>query len=139
MFALIHDTFEQSQDAPVVRHVFVADSEKKAEGYFTAHMNSDRFMAECTRRGVFDGEVVCPTKQKMVRVNAKQLKALETQSLGAAMHGQMRGATPATCPPPSFWRFGTVLAVGQLSAFSTGWILKHAISMEGRYGIARDK
>jgi hypothetical protein len=32
------------------------------------------------------------------------------------------------CPPPSFWRFATTLAVGQLTAIGTGWAIQKVMT-----------
>ena len=124
MYALIHDTFEATQKSPVVRHVFVGDTKKKAKGFFRAHMKTDSFMRQCTNKGNFDGKFACSTKQRMTSVSPKQLAALQTQELAGAVHGL---GDVGACPPPSFWRFASTLAIGQLAALGTGWLIRSSM------------
>lgn len=122
MFALVHDTFEESRETPAVRHVFVGKTAEKAKQLYEVHQKSDAFIRECTHRGNFEGKLLCSTRQKMSRVTPKQLAALKNQQLaGAAVHGL---SDIGACPPPSFWRFAMVVAVGQVAGVGTGWVIK---------------
>jgi hypothetical protein len=60
IYALRQDIYEKGVgDAyPVVSHIFYGKSENEAKGYYDAHMTTDQFMRDCTKRGRWE-QVEC--------------------------------------------------------------------------------
>ena len=50
------DTYE-AKDYPVVKHVFIGKTREEAQGYYEAHLETDKFLAGC-EKGKF-GDIVC--------------------------------------------------------------------------------
>lgn len=67
MWTLVVETFEPSHRYPIVEHRFRGDTKQEAEGYYNAHMRSDRFLRECIEHGMFDGSVRCRNNMRWVR------------------------------------------------------------------------
>ena len=65
---VIHDTFEAGQPMPVVRHIFYAPTREKAMAFYRAHLKTDAFMRECTRKGNFQGKFKCRVKMARGRL-----------------------------------------------------------------------
>lgn len=121
MYALIHDTFTGDSKLPVVRHIFVGRTPEQAEEALETHMKTDSVARECTQRGNHGSRMLCNVKRAIVKVSPAQLQALQTQTLMAAPVAGL-GAVGA-CPPPSFWRFGTVTVLGSVASIGTYWAI----------------
>ena len=61
-FRLIVHTFEDGADYPVVTHIFNGSTREEAQGYYKAHLKSDRFLKGC-KGGNYQG-LVCRNVQK---------------------------------------------------------------------------
>lgn len=57
---LVHEIYE-SPSYPVVVHVFKGKTKEEAQGYFDAHLKTDKFFAQCEKKGKF-GDIKCRTK-----------------------------------------------------------------------------
>lgn len=76
MYAFVHDIFERQQREPIVRHVFIAPTEKQARHYYSSHLASDRFLRECQEKGTFDNRVDCRSRTFLVKLTPDQVSAL---------------------------------------------------------------
>ena len=56
LVTLTVDTYE-SEVYPVVQHVFVGKTREEAQGYYDAHLKTDKFLAGCAN-GKF-GDITC--------------------------------------------------------------------------------
>lgn len=52
LFKIVADTYE-AKPYPVLTHEFRGRTRKEAEGYFKAHLTTDRFLRACTEDGRF--------------------------------------------------------------------------------------
>jgi hypothetical protein len=52
LWKIVAETWE-SKNYPVVIHVFIGQTRKEAQGYFRAHLTTDRFFKDCTEEGHF--------------------------------------------------------------------------------------
>lgn len=67
MWTLVVETFEPSHRYAIVEHRFRGDTQQEAEGYYQAHLRSDRFLRECMEYGQFDGSVQCKNRVRRVK------------------------------------------------------------------------
>lgn len=52
LFKIVADTYE-AKPYPVVTHEFRGRTQKEAEGYFRAHLTTDKFFKDCTEKEHF--------------------------------------------------------------------------------------
>lgn len=61
VWAVIHDIYEEGNPIPVVRHIFMGQSQEEALGYYEAHRKTDAFLRSCDDRGRWGG-IDCKTE-----------------------------------------------------------------------------
>ena len=68
---IIVDIYEPAGAAgwsyPVVTHIFNGMTQAEAEGYYTAHLDTDEFFRDCIEKGAFRGEFRCLTESRIER------------------------------------------------------------------------
>lgn len=68
MWRYIVESYEPPKPYPIVVHVFQGDTKEEALSYYQAHLQSDRYISECTMTSTYrmsDGSVIgCPSKSR---------------------------------------------------------------------------